>query len=117
MLDATKSLVKEILDEDFGLINTINEELVCEQATGCSSAGAFRRAFANMGYNFCTVTDWCSSAGDWNFIVSEDGYEWHLASQINNWPKGGFSYSVSEDEVYYGSSDEVLEELAERFMY
>ena len=95
----------------------INEEAVCEEATGCSGSGGFRKVFANMGYNFCVVTDWCSSAGDWNFIVSKDGYEWHLASQVNNFPKAGFSYYVSDDETYYGDSDEVLEELADRFNY
>jgi len=93
------------------VITELQEELNCERATGCRGAGAYRQAFEEMGYNRLEVLNWSSSAGDWQFIVSKDGLQWHIAEQSNNWPRAGFSYYVDTEQVFEGSADDVMEEI------
>lgn len=90
----------------------INEKEIAEQMTGCQGAGDYRDAAERLGYSICEVWDWTSSAGDWTFLVSNDGYEWRFMSQDNNFPRPGFSYSLG-DEVFYGTKEEVFKQVAE----
>ena len=80
------------------------------QATGCAGAGGYLAYATGLGYERIEVLDWTSSAGDWSFLISEDSEEWHILWQTNNWPRGGFSYEIS-DEAYYGTIEEVYAEI------
>ena len=84
------------------------------QATGCYGASSYREFAHKNGYKFVEVLDWSSSAGDWQFLVSKDEYEWKILSQENNWPRPGFSHFLS-GETFYGTFEEVCNEVA--FMY
>ena len=82
-----------------------------DQMIGCN-ASSYREAAEQMGFNRVEVLNWTSSAGDWQFLVSRDGEEWQILDQSNNWPKAGFSYSLS-DEVFFGSLDDVYAQIEE----
>ena len=86
--------------------------MIEEQATGCQGVGGYRQYAANLGYTHVKVYDWTSSAGDWTFLVSKDGFEWHVMSQTNNWPRAGFEYCIDDEQVFCGTFEEVCEELA-----
>lgn len=92
-------------------MDNIMEAEVCDQATGVLGAGNFRKVFERMGYKQVDVLDWSSTAGDWSFIVSADGTTWHLATQENMYPHIGFKYNIDRNEVYYGSADQVIEQI------
>ncbi len=80
------------------------------QATGCAGAGGYLAYANDLGYERVEVLDWTSSAGDWSFLISKDGLEWRILWQENNWPRAGFSYSIS-DTAFYGTVEQVYEEL------
>mgnify|MGYP001610099702 FL=1 len=85
-----------------------------EQATGCIGANSYKDYARDQGYTRVEVLNWCSSAGDWQFIVSKDGTEWRILDQTNNYPRQGFSHSIS-DEVFYGTPEEVYAEIEARY--
>ena len=84
--------------------------LAAESATGCKGANSYEDYAEARGYKHIEVLNWSSSAGDWQFIVSKDGIEWHVLDQENNYPRPGFSHSISE-ETWYGTADEVLAQI------
>lgn len=84
-----------------------------DQMTGCN-ASSYREAAKQMGFERVEVLDWTSSAGDWQFLVSRNGEEWQILFQSNNWPKSGFSYSLS-DEVFIGGLNEVYAQIEASF--
>lgn len=89
------------------------EETIAEQATGCLGAGGYRRWAEANGYPHCEVYEWTSSAGDWTFLVSRDGWEWFVMSQENNYPRGpGFKRHVNETMPFYGTKEEAMAEVA-----
>lgn len=90
-----------------------NEQIAAEFATGIEGAGDYRQVAEELGFPHLSVFDWTSSAGDWTFIVSRDGEEWHIMSRTNNWPSSGFTYFVDMDEVFFGTSDDVLAQIAD----
>jgi len=79
-----------------------------ETATGCVGANSYRDFAIQRGYTEIEVLNWCSSAGDWSFIVSKNKRKWRILFQTNNWPRPGFSH-VLGDEVYVGTKEEVLD--------
>lgn len=80
-----------------------------DQMTGCN-ASSYRDAAEYMGFDRVEVLDWTSSAGDWQFLVTRDGETWQILSQDNNYPRAGFSYSLS-DECFEGTLDDVYREI------
>lgn len=86
-------------------------EYLCESATGCRGAGDFREWAKQQGYPFCEVFDWTSSAGDWTFIVSEDGNIWYPMCQENAYPTPGFRRSIDLNQPFEGTAKRVLETL------
>lgn len=84
------------------------------QATGCCGVGGYRRYAANLGYTIVKTLCTSSSAGDWSFLVSKDGFEWQVLSQQNNWPHAGFSYGL-DSWIYYGTFEEVAEQIASQW--
>ncbi len=93
----------------------LQEQQIAEQATGCRGAGGYRAWAEAQGYPQLAVIDWTSSAGDWSFIVSEDGEVWYIMYQTNNFPRSGFTWSVNLDQAFYGSEESVLEEISRMF--
>ncbi len=89
------------------------ENRMCEEATGCVNSGGFREFAEEAGYPHCHVLDWTSSAGDWSFIVSEDGLTWHLMFQENRWPRQGFHRTIDNERCFFGTAKEVLTEICE----
>lgn len=87
-----------------------NEQHMAEQATGCPGAGDYALWAKEQGYPHCQVWDWTSSAGDWTFLVSKDGQQWHWMSQSNNWPRQGFTRTIDTENFYEGTAQEVLYE-------
>ena len=85
-----------------------------EQATGCAGAHGYKEYAKSQGFNHVEVLDWCSSAGDWQFIVSVDGEYWQVLSQTNNWPQPGFSYCI-DDRLWEGTADMVLEDISQAY--
>lgn len=92
-----------------------NEIEICEQATGCDGAGDYRSFAEQNGYDHCAVIDWTSSAGDWSFIVSQDGEEWFIMTQENNYPRSGFTRSIDTERPFYGEKDNVLAEICDLY--
>lgn len=90
-----------------------NEQIAAEFATGIEGAGDYRQVAGDLGFNYLKVLDWTSSAGDWTFIVSQDGKSWYVMSRENNWPSTGFTYYVNTDEAYIGTAEEAMKEIAE----
>lgn len=96
-------------------MNTVEElrrKIVAEQATGCIGAGSYVDYAHERGFMIIEVLNWSSSAGDWQFIVSKDGFEWYILDQQNNYPLPGFTHAL-DTEPYYGTADEVLERIYE----
>ena len=91
-------------------INEVRETFIAEQATGCRGAGDYRAWAKQQGYPHLTVLDTTSSAGDWSFLVSQDGETWLVASQENNCPRPGFTREVSYDVEFYGTEEEAVEQ-------
>ena len=91
-------------------IEQLREKIVAESATGCRGAGDYRAVAQSLGFERCEVYDWTSSAGDWTFLVSEDGFCWRIMSQTNRWPLCGFEYHI-DDLVLFGTFEEVCKEL------
>ncbi len=84
--------------------------MAAESAAGCRGANSYMDYAKEQGYKYVEVLDWSSSAGDWQFIVSKDEIEWHILCQENNYPRPGFSRSISEEE-WYGEVNEVLAQI------
>jgi hypothetical protein len=84
------------------------------QATGCSGAGSYRAYAQKLGFKYIEVVNWCSSAGDWEFIISKDGNEWFVLNQVNNYPRPGFSHSIFR-VPYWGTAEQVLRQLAKEY--
>lgn len=99
------------------------QQIIAEQATGCTGAGDYAKWAASQGYPHCEVLDWTSSAGDWSFIVSKDGQLWYLMTQSNNYPRGGFTRHIElgEDNPMFlpieGTAEEAQAEAWERWMH
>ena len=87
------------------------ERLVEEQATGCRGVGDYRDYAEEQGYEYVEVLNWTSSAGDWDFVVSKDGFEWYIMSQENNWPRPGFTRTVDKSRPFFGTPEEVFAEI------
>jgi hypothetical protein len=83
-----------------------------EIATGCTGAHSYRDFAQKHGYSHIEVLNWCSSAGDWQFIISKDGQHWRVLYQENNFPRPGFSHIVG-DETYEGTPEEVFQTIYE----
>ncbi len=77
-------------------------------ATGCENANSYLAYAKASGFRYVEVLNWCSSAGDWSFIVSKDGDEWFVLFQENDYPRQRFSHSISE-ESFCGTKEEALE--------
>ena len=90
---------------------------VAEQATGCSGAGSYLDFAKEHGFEYVEVADWSSSAGDWTFIVSKNGFEWYLLYQTNNYPQPGFSHQIVEDISFFGSAEKALAQIYEYWEY
>jgi len=58
-----------------------------------AGAGSYREVFEALGYKDVKTFDTGSSAGDWSFVVLDDGL-WFMAFQSNRYPRYGFTYSV-----------------------
>jgi hypothetical protein len=86
---------------------------VCEQATGCFGAGDYAIWAKEQGYPFCEVFDWTSSAGDWVFLVSQNGEEWYPMFQNNNYPHRGFTRTIDTDQPYEGNAKAALKLFCE----
>lgn len=89
-----------------------HEEYAAEQATGCSGAGGYRKWAESQGYTHLAVLEWGSSAGDWSFLVSEDGENWFVMFQTNNYPSPGFSREIDQSYCFQGTEEEALEQAA-----
>jgi hypothetical protein len=85
-----------------------------ETATGCVGADSYKGFAARNGYGHLEVLNWTSSAGDWQFIVSKDGKRWRVLFQENNYPRPGFSHTLS-DEEYEGTAEEVFRILEQEY--
>lgn len=86
---------------------------LAEQTTGCAGAGDFAKWARARGYPHCEVLNWCSSAGDWQFVVSEDGKVWFPMTQENNYPQGpGFTREVHKLRGFEGTAEEALEHFS-----
>jgi len=97
-------------------IEALQQRIVAPQATGCSGAAGYLDFAEANGYEFVEVLNWCSSAGDWQFIVSKNEFEWFIMWQENNWPRPGFERAIEDeegDQCYCGSAAEVLELIYE----
>lgn len=89
------------------------QQVIAEQATGCRGAGNYAIWAEQQGYPHCAVVDWTSSAGDWCFLVSEDGQLWFMMFQTNNYPQGpGFTRTIDTDQMFEGTEQEVLEQVS-----
>ncbi len=77
-------------------------------ATGCGGANSYLAYAKANGFRYIEVLNWCSSAGDWQFLVSKTGKVWKILSQDNNYPRSGFSHYISE-ESFCGTKEEALE--------
>lgn len=87
------------------------EQYAAETATGCQGAGDYREYAQQMGFDYCEVWDWTSSAGDWTFFVSRDRQEWFPMFQENNFPRRGFTRTIDWDRPYWGTWEEVCEQV------
>jgi hypothetical protein len=90
----------------------LRDQIAAEQATGCPGAGNYAIWAEQQGYPYCEVVEWGSSAGDWTFIVSKNGFEWFQMDQVNNYPRPGFSRNIG-DMPWYGTAEEAIRDLIE----
>jgi len=65
------------------------------------------------GYIHCLDFDTTSSAGDWSFIVSKDGYVWNIMYQENCWPRIGFDRYIETDDFVCGTAEEAIKFFTE----
>lgn len=87
-------------------MNTIEE-----QATGCWGAHSYREFAKSQGYKHIEVLDWSSSAGNWQFLISKDGKEWHVLVQENQYPRPGFSHYINAERTFHGTIEDVYKEI------
>ena len=90
---------------------------LAEQTTGCTGAGSYLNFAEEHGFEYMEVVDWTSSAGDWIFIVSKNGFEWYLLYQTNNYPHPGFSHQIVENVSFPGSAEKALAHVYEHWEY
>jgi hypothetical protein len=83
-------------------------------STGCNGAKSYLQYAKEHGYEFIEVLDWCSSAGDWQFAISKDGENWQILDQTNNYPRPGFTHTIS-DEVWQGTAKEVVNQIFQTY--
>lgn len=93
-------------------IEDLRAEIGATDGTGCIGADSYRRFARDNGFTRIETLCWGSSAGDWQFIVSKDGFEWYVLDQQNNYPLPGFTHTL-DTEPYYGTADAVLEQIYE----
>lgn len=93
----------------------VTSKEVVEQATGCHGVGGYVEFAQGLGYTHIEVLNWTSSAGDWTFLVSKDGREWHVLWQENNYPRQGFSREIDDSVAFYGNAEAALELAYEWF--
>lgn len=94
------------------------EKLEGATITEFPNAGSqsYDEAFRLMGYPHVVELQTCSSAGDWDFLVSKDKREWKNASQENRYPYSGFKYLIGRTAL--SSKEEITgEEAVEFFCY
>ncbi len=92
------------------------DTIIAVEATGCNGAGDYLKYARSQGYPFVETLDWSSSAGDWTFIVSKDGFTWYVMIQENNYPRsGGFTRTIDTTQEYYGDAKDVLQEIYEEW--
>ena len=64
------------------------------------------------GYRHIVDLDMTSSAGDWTFLCSKNGRNWHMMTQENNWPGRGFTRLIDKRWdfgcLFCGSKDEAI---------
>ena len=83
-----------------------------EQATGCMGAHSYRDYAREQGYKYCEVLNWTSSAGDWQFLVSNNKRgPWYVLQQDNNYPRPGFSHSIDKGHPFYGTLNSVYKQV------
>lgn len=68
-----------------------------------------------FGYIYCHDFDLTSSAGDWSFLVSKDGYIWTMMFQENCWPSVGFDRTIETESFTCGTLEEA-EQIFERVL-
>ena len=61
-----------------------------------AGAGSYKTILRRLGFKWCKVEDWTSSAGDWCFRV----WGKRIVSQSNLHPHHGFSYSLSTGDNF-----------------
>lgn len=90
-------------------IRQVRDEYMAEVFTGCLGAGDYARWAEVQGYPHCRVLDWTSSAGDWSFIVSQDGETWYPMYQENNgfW-EPGFTRTIDTERPFWGTAEDAL---------
>jgi hypothetical protein len=86
------------------------EQLMAEQFTGCLGAGDYQLWAKKHGYPRVAAVDWTSSSGDWEFLVSRDGWAWHPMTQTNNHPEAGFTRQVNTRIQVLGNEKEAVSE-------
>lgn len=93
-------------------VGALQERMVAAQMTGIRTAGDYRDAAEKLGYSHLVTWDTMATCGDWSFLVSADGKEWHWMFQRNNYPKPGFTYDV-DPMIMEGTIDQVMAMCAE----
>jgi hypothetical protein len=88
-----------------------------EQATGCINAHSYRQYAKARGYRHCEVLNWCSSAGDWQFLVAKNKRRgpWFVLSQENNYPHAGFSHHIDTNRPYFGTLKQVYKQIEQEW--
>lgn len=82
------------------------------EATGTDNSRGYLQYAMNRGFNHIEVLDWSSSAGDWQFLISRNGYDWQILHQTNNYPLDGFSYHI-EDDIWCGTVEQAYKQIEE----
>lgn len=81
--------------------------------TESNSIENYQEWAAKFGYVHCHYFDFTSSAGDWSFIVSKDGYVWNMMYQENRWPGVGYDRYIETADFVCGTLEEAMEFFAE----
>jgi len=95
--------------------NALIGSLNASQATGVAGSGGYYQYALNKGYQYIEVLNWCSSAGDWQFIISKDGKKWQILSQTNNYPRAGFTYEIDKSQSFTGTPEQVIDLIIHLF--
>lgn len=69
---------------------------------------SYGEVFRLLGYPHVFELQMCSSAGDWDFLVSKDRVAWSIASQENRYPMFGFRYFVGP-EIFTSTDGELTD--------